>query len=305
MELVRTAYLSLFVALASSICGGESFNPVKNFQLDIQGDTRFSHHNYTDLTENYDLIDSWAEFKLALWLDQNKTISPFVSVIPSHVSGYINKWGRDDILWWQRNIQTAVGGQWYPFSCFDELKPLRSIRFYAMYLQRDFYDLPADQDPIDEDVQIGLDYYYDDYFSESWLGASVWTRLAYSKTAFAFDDYNAISWVGSAKVGPKAEVPVPWGRSLVHTYLVGEWGIVDQKHKDRFWENFARGGVGVRLYPKIDSEGNILKDLVKRFNIYAEYIAINEWLGDEPVADISDTDFRIGVSYSTSGFYRD
>lgn len=277
----------------------------KNFQLDIQGDSRWSAHNYTDLIEEYERIDSWAEIKLAYWLDENRSIAPYVSVIPSHVSELIEKWGRDDILWWQRNIQTSAGVQWYPFAQAQRYPLLRSIRFYALYLHRDYYDQPADQSSIDEDYQIGLDYYYDNYFSQNRIGVSVWTRLGYSDTSFSFEGYQAISWVGNVKVGPKFEAPVPWGRAMAHTYLVGEWGVTDRKHKDRFWENFARYGVGLRVYPKIDAEGSLIKDLAKRFNFYVEYMAGNQWLGDKPAADISNTDLRIGLSYSTSGFYRD
>jgi len=131
------------------------------FQPDFQGEAHYSRYNFTDIKKPYDGVDGFAESKLAYWLDDSKTISPYVSIIPSSTT--------ESEFWWQKNVQMGLGLQFYPFIKFgvaDSMGDLRSIRFYALSAWQHYYDKPAGAEPEDEDIQIGLDYYYDSLFEE-------------------------------------------------------------------------------------------------------------------------------------------
>ncbi len=59
-------------------------------------------------------------------------------------------------------------------------------------------------------------------------------------------------------------------------------------------------------YPKIKKDVGIFKEFLKRFHIYAEVLHNAAWLGDEPGGiGVRETDYRIGLGFSTGGFFRD
>ena len=176
---------------------------------------------------------------------------------------------------------------------------MHAIRIFALGAWRYYYDKPEAEEPEDMDIQVGGDYYYDNLFAENRLISSIWSNAGFRKTNFSLEDYDAFLWMGNIKIGPGFKP----GSSIVLPYGVTEWIFVP-KYEERWWENFLRVGAGIRWYPRSDDETvGFIQDLVKRFHIYGEVLYNAAWLGDEPVADnVENTDFRIGFSFSTSGF---
>jgi len=72
-----------------------------------------------------------------------------------------------------------------------------------------------------------------------------------------------------------------------------------------WWENYLRIGPGIRWYPKVSEKYDFLNDLMRRFNLYFEVHHNVVWLGNEPLKDIEETDYRLGFSFSTGGFYKE
>jgi len=260
-------------------------------QFDLQGDAHFSRYNFTDIRIPYNGVDSWMEFKIAYWLNDTKTLSPYLSIIPTLTS--VSE------FWWQKNVQVVAGLQWYPIT--GDMRHLRSIRFFALIARRAYLDQPGDVQQEDVDAQFGADYYFDDLFEDKRLISIAWSNAGFRNTNFSLDDYSAFLWTGNIKVGIKPELR----GCILLAYLFSEWAYVP-KHKKHWWENFLRFGGGVRFYPKSDGSGNFLARSFKRFHIYAEVLHNIAWLGDRPNVDaIEETDFRVGLGLSTGGFFRD
>jgi hypothetical protein len=293
-------FTQIFVLLFASLSYAEVLS-FKNFQFDVQGDSKYSRHNFTDLTRRYELIDTWVEMKLAYWLDSEKSISPFLSIIPVHVS--------DKMFWWQRYVETSLGIQWYPVKYFDLPQYLKSFRFFAMTSKRQFYRKPGNENPQDSNVYLGVDYYYDNLFSTSPIIWTSWSKVAYDKTNYsklATGKYKSVYWTGNVKCGPRFEFYNDWGISLLYPYLFTEWNYTSKYHA-RWWQNYLKVGTGIRFYPKADEKDSFTKDLMRRFHIYVEYLYLADWLRNEPstTSNVSKTDFRVGMGFSTSGYYRD
>ena len=298
-------------------------------QFDMQGNLAFSKYNFTDLVESYSRADMWNEIKLSLWLDEKKTLAPYVSYVPTTVSKI------DRNFWWQRNNQVNTGVQWYPFPEVEGMDFLRSVRFFVQYSTRDYYanrtpglpylverygrqvyswlaeEIQGKLNALETqnfDLQIGCDYYYDTIFDGGPFAISVWSQLAWFKTNFVSledqSNYNAIVSKGDVKYGPVKVV----GGSLIYPYMTAQW-TVSPAHKERFFENYLRVGMGVRYYPwAISSEkssGVLWKNLLKRFHVFGEFLYNAAWLGDDAPDSVKDYDLRVGVGYSTSGFFRE
>lgn len=262
-------------------------------QLDLQGDAHYSRYNFTDIKEPYDGFDGWAELKLALWLDEKNTFSPYINVIPSFTT--------EGEFWWQRNVQLAAGLQWYPFAIYNSY--FRSIRFFGLYGWRHYYDEPDSEDPEEEDIQAGIDYYYDNLFDDHLLTTVAWTNAGYRETNFSSEDYEAFLWTGNIKVGPKFKP----GDAIILPYALADWTYVP-RYDECWWENFFRVGAGIRLYPKTYHSNNnrgFGQDLIRRFHLYVEVIHNAAWLGEKPVNNVEETDIRVGLGFSTSGFLKE
>jgi len=269
----------------------EDFQDVE-VQFDVQGVASYNKYNFTDLQESYDDMDMWVEFKVSAWLSEHKDFSPFLSVIPSFTT--------DDDFWWQKYTQFAIGLQWYPFYQKEQWEHFKSVRLFVQYVSRNYYDKEDGQDPEDYDVQLGADYYYDNIFKDDVLTMVLWSKLAYNKTNFSLSEYDAITWQGDAKFGSKREPAA----TILFPYVGVNWSYVPS-HDDRWWENFVRLVPGVRWYPTAYREGGFVEDLFKRFHIFAEVAHNISWLGDSPSRDVEETDYRIGIGFSTQGFYRE
>jgi hypothetical protein len=102
------------------------------------------------------------------------------------------------------------------------------------------------------------------------------------------------------KLGPRIE----WKEMLFVPYVVADW-IYAPRYPERWFENrFAAGG-GLRWHPFVTADRKTkLGDLLARFHIFGE-IVWAKWLGNDPPAVVRDYDIRLGISFSTGGFFRE
>lgn len=279
------------ISLLPRMVGAEEVNK-DHFRLDIQGDLHYSRYNFTDIKNPYDGIDIWTELKAAYWLDERKSLAPYISIIPSYSS--------EGEFWWQRNVQFGVGFEWYPIrpsmAKLEETavkKFMNSSRLYALYAYREYYDKPSEADPEKDDLQIGADVYYDNLFDGNLLKAIIWSNASFRTTNFSLNDYDGFIWSGNTKVGPQ------FGEKIkILPYVVMDW-TYSPKYDERWWENFLRLGAGVSCYPMTHRGGGLVNNLLKRLNFYAEVQNNVAWLGQQPHSGVKDTDYRIGLSFST------
>jgi len=263
----------------------------ERIQFDLQGESHFSRYNFTNIKIPYNGIDCWTEFKIALWLNREQSFAPYISIIPSLTS--------EGEFWWQKNAQFALGFQWYFFSTKNPY--FRGIRLYSLLAYRNYFSKPEGADSQDTDLQLGADYYYDNLFDRETLVSALWSNGGYRKSNFSFKDYNSFLWMGNVKIGLKTS----GSQRILMGYLVFEWTYAP-KYKGHWWENFFRTGVGVRFYPWAKKRESFAEDFLRRFNLYAEFLHNAAWLGDSPVTGaVEKSDFRIGIGFSTGGFFRD
>lgn len=263
------------------------------FQVDLIGDYRFSKYNFTDLKDPYDGLDGFTELKPAFWLDDARTLGPYASILPVVAS--------EGEFFFQRHVQFGVGPQWYPFLDPDDLSQpqryLRAVRIFMLAASRKYYD--EDVELVNHDLQVGMDYYYDNVFTDDQWAVFLFSNATWRDTNFSFEGYHAFLWSGNVKIGPR----MPMQNALLVPYGVVDWTWVP-RHQERFFENFLRVGGGVRFYPKTDEAGGFAHDLVRRFHVFAEVVHNVVWLGDAPANRIRDTDVRVGFSFATGGFFR-
>ena len=293
--------LLYFGTVVVYLCGNvDCFASHRQQQFDIQGDAHYSRYNFTDLKKPYDGIDAWSELRFALWPKTGPQVSPYISVIPATTT--------ESEFWWQRNYTGALGLQLYPMDFLwsdrtgtdEECHWLGSLRLYSTYGIRRYYDKPRNADPEDEDFRIGFDYYKDNLFDKkdsAYLTYLIWTNLTYRSTNYSLNDYSAVLWEGNVKLGPQFRFND--NSSILLPYGIIDWTFAPD-HNNRWWENFLRAGVGVRLYPKVSGVANIqLKDILRRFNIYVEVLHNASWTGDDAPNSVKETDWRIGINFST------
>jgi len=268
--------------------------------IDLQSDAHYSRNNFTDIKKPYDGVDAWGEFRFALWPKTGPQVSPYVTVTPVTTT-------ESDEFWWQQNYTGAVGLQLYPVDLLsprkegghDELHWFRSVRLYSTYGVREYYDKPRNTDPQDHDFRVGFDFYRDNLFApeDPVLTYLIWTNLTYRSTNYSLNNYNALLWEGNAKLGPQLRLND--NKSILLPYGFVDWTVADD-HNNRWWENFIRLGAGIRLYPKVSGlENKQLEDILRRFNIYAEALRNVSWTGDDAPSSVRETDWRIGINFST------
>jgi len=286
----------LYLCVSAS-CLASNWQP----QVDIQADAHYSRYNFTDIKIPYDGIDGWLELKLALWdinvndVNARPGLSPYISVIPATTT--------ESEFWWQRNCTGAFGFQLYPVDTFlpdtkNNLEWLRGLRLYTTYGLREYYDKPSHESPQDEDFRFGFDYYGDNFYNTSMFTYLLWTNLTYRSTNYSLSDYRAVLWEGNLKLGHKFDLnPDSSSKSFLLPYGLIDWTYVPA-HSDRWWENFLRAGAGISFYPFVLG-GDKDKNVLDRFNIYVEVLHNASWLGDDAPSNVKETDWRIGINFST------
>lgn len=272
--------------------------PASDWLLDTQGDAHYSRYNFTDVKRPYNGTDAWGEIKYALWPNmEEKTIGPYVTAIPTTTT--------ESEFWWQRNCSGALGVQIYPMNILrpysgkgkDKFQWFRGLRLYTTYGVREYYDKPSNADPEDEDFRIGFDYYNDNFLDKKVFTYLIWTNLTNRSTNYSLSDYDAVLWEGNVKLGTRHRFNAD--NSIFLPYAVIDWTVAPD-HNNRWWENFVRAGVGVRLYPKVYKvANNNLERILQRFNIYAEVLHNASWIGDDAPNSVKETDWRIGINFST------
>jgi len=134
------------------------------------------------------------------------------------------------------------------------------------------------------------------------LACFAFTTATYRPTNFSLDDYHGFVWSGNIKVGPKLCI----GTAFVVPYGVVDW-TWSPRYEDRWFENFVRVGGGVRVYPWGDKPDRypsyIAYDLARRLHIFAEVVQNVAWLGESAPSGVHGTDVRIGIGFSTGGFF--
>lgn len=268
-----------------------------SISLDMRGDAHYSAYNFTDVTqrekgEDYNGFDAWNEFKLSLWVDDEASWGPYASAIPV--------WTSSDLFPWQRYVEGAAGVQVYPG--FLEGTAFESLRLYAQAMKRSYYDEPAGESFIDDDWRVGVDGYDDTILDPegSFLRYTAWGNAAYRDTNFSEDDYESVVLNARVAVGP-----------CIHerSFIVFPNVLVDAawspSFDEKWWENVIKTGVSIDVYPlQRMADDSWFGGLASRFNVYARVLYALSWLGDEPPAEVEDTDYVVGLSYSTSGYYR-
>lgn len=272
-------------------------------QLDTQGIAQYSHHNFTDIKNPYDGIDEWMEVRATYWLDSNsKQFGVYANFLFSITS--------EEEFWWQNNTQFGGGIQFYPLPNTDT-SLLRGIRLFAWAGWRYYYDKPDDTNAQDNDIQVGLDYYYDNIFnyakneliSEGWLAGAAYMTATYRNTNFSLVDYNGFILSGNIKLGPRITC-----FPALFPYAVADWTYSPSYH-EHWWENFLRVGGGLRFYPiaalGITQNRGFVGDLLARLNVFVEVLHNVAWLEDKAPDIVEKTDIRIGIAFSTGVFTGD
>lgn len=284
------AFLFIFI-ICTPLTARDNSTSRERIQFDLQGESHFSHFNFTDIKIPYNGIDFWSELKLALWLNKEKSFAAYISIIPSLTS--------ESEFWWQKNAQFVLGFQWYPFPIKNLL--FRGIRLYAQVAYRKYFSEPENAVLQDTDLQMGIDYYYDNLFNRAIFAAALWSNGGYRKTNFSLKDYSAFLWMGNVKIGLKAGC----SQRVLMGYLVLEWTYAPQ-YEVRWWENFFRSGLGLSFYPMVNKGEGYVKQFLNRFHIYVEFLHNVAWFGDGPaLGNVEKSDYRIGIGFSTGGYFRD
>jgi hypothetical protein len=285
----------------ASLACEDHATPESRIQCDFQLNSQHSRYNFTDIKRPYDAIDSYAVAKVAIWLDQARQFAPYVELVGSHTT--------EPKFWFQKNIQAALGLQWYPFPLTGS-QALRAVRFYALVAGRDYPSQPNGATIEKSDRQVGADYYYDNILEpvpkeRTALGTiTAFANLSHRKTNFSLPDYDAVTFFGNVRVGPKFDGGCG---GFVFPHLLVDWNNTPA-HDNRWWENYVRAGAGVRWYPFASSgagcESSSARKVARRFTVFAEALKQVAYPGDRPPGIVKDVDYRIGISFSTDGFTR-
>ncbi|MCB0616436.1 MAG: hypothetical protein KDC75_24120 [Phaeodactylibacter sp.] len=313
---MKVGYLLLFF-ITTSLSLSAQLEIGRRLDLDVIGDSRFSIYNFTDQVIPYYGLDSWIEAKLSIWGDRKeKSWGLYASGLGSHMVAR-------DTFRWQKFFQLSLGGQIYPYYWLDKGKGkvrfFKGLRLFAIWGRRHYYQKEKDEEgnPFsafeEEDIQAGGDFYFDNLFHDNRINLIIWSNATYRHTNFSHEGYRNVLWSGNIKVGLNVRKYLKkdgtqgkvW-RKFILPYLTAEWAFA-QSCKCRWWENYLRGGLGVRLFPhtfkKYSSEPASF-DLLRRFNVYIEGVGQITTLNIEDDVEVKKWDLRAGISFSTSGIFR-
>lgn len=286
---------------------GVLFAPLAHGQIQVprvayQGDSRFAQTNFTDLAIPYRGIDSWVEARTDIWLEKNHVVAPYVSLIGSNMF-YLPRADSVPMFFWQNYFQVAAGIEFYPANLIwaPQARPplLRGIRLYAWAGGRGYYTAGEEAALQRTDLRIGVDYYYDNLFSDAWLKGSLWADASWRKSNFSHPDYRVFFASGNAKLGHAFLSGDDSDRQLF-LYAFGDW-VYASGCPCRWYENNLKPGVGISFYPiRNAGPAEAKKSAVRRVNLYLEWIPRTIWLGHAPPDIVARYDVRLGISFSTS-----
>lgn len=287
-RLLLLTFISLGIFLPSN-----SFGNDLRILNDFQGQLLCSKYNFTDIKNPYQGCDYYGVYKFSTYRNQDvKRIGPFIEVVPVGTSEHEFNF--------QRHIQFGVGLQWYPQRRkVDDYSPARAFRLFGQILGRHYYDEDSGS-IIDDDYHLGLDYYYDNLFSPNKVVVFSFGNISYRSTNFSLANYESVVLLANVKVGMK----YPWKSGKLVPY-----GLVDSTFstkRERWFENFIRGGLGLRWYPQVYKyrkfvHGSEAIEFKRRFNFFAEVIRNISWLADSAPDIVEDYDIRLGFAFSTGG----
>lgn len=273
---------------------------------DLLGDSHYSKYNFTDRANPYDGIDTWSEFRLTHWFNKKEKTGLFSSMLVSNMF-FLPRDSSVERFFWQNHLQSGMGFQYYPFyKKKGEFTPLFGIRLFIQGGLRWYYDEKEADNPfsnyITRDFQFGVDYYYDEplFNEEKWWALIAWANGTFRATNFSVEKFNSFLWTGNLKAGVKILKHSP----IILVYGVTDWTYVASPCSCRWWENYVRGGGGARIYPYVSDEDDFFSEILRRLHIYGEYQHNLWWLKDAPKNEVEKGDWRFGIGFSTSGFFR-
>lgn len=304
-----------------------SLSQAQGSRWDLLGDSHYSKNNFTDRAIPYNGADTWSEFRLTHWFNKKEKAGLFSSLLASNMF-FLPRDSSIERFQWQNYLQSGMGLQYYPFFKKEEEKeakepandnknsekeekdnlynPLFGFRLFLQGGLRWYYDEGQTENPfsnyITRDFQFGFDYYYDEpLFNEDKCWTLIaWTNGTFRATNFSLEKYNSFLWTGNLKAGIK------WPRlnPIILYYGVADWTYVASPCDCRWWENYIRGGGGIRVYPYTPDGKGLFSELLRRLHLYGEYQKNLMWLKDKPEDMVRKEDWRFGIGFSTSGFFR-
>jgi hypothetical protein len=265
------------------------------WQFFISDETTFSHKNFTSLKNPYNGIDTFAMGELLYWVDEEQLVGLLTQLQVSNTS--------ENPFYWDQYVQSAVGIKLIPSKVSKGNWTLRGLSFSAKAVWRKYYNQPEYSKPYTNDIQIGTSFFYSSLFhKDNKYALTFFTEGGYRRSNFSCRDYSGIVTTTDLKFGPK----FTWGDSLIRIY--GTATCEYSSHKELYWENSLKTGLGVEWYPfavpLLGKYGKLSIGLKKRFHVYTEVLKRTNWWGDKPTASLPNTDFRVGVAFSTGGSYR-
>lgn len=294
-----------FCFLVWTFCGIKLYSSSlkKKICFDVIGQTVYRELNYKS-TGKYQDVDGWILFKSSYWLDENKTFGCFISVIPSFSSHIHDSF--------QNNLEGRLGLQLYIASLpiLKEVlqekriyKTLRSLRLFVDYGSKDYLDSEDEERLSSKNRRIGIDYYNDNLETEDSFYHSIYAILLSQTTGYTIENpneeekilqtENATSVAGDFDWGLK--IPCQKMNLIPYVTTQFQYGI---EGDERWWGNFLRLGVGIKVFPFYQSKK------MNRFSFFCEYVnQVAVFQGKESM-ETEDHDIRIGIEFSTTGFFR-
>ncbi|MBU0650936.1 hypothetical protein KKC59_03395, partial [bacterium] len=263
----------------------------KKIEFDIMGDLKWSKYNFTDVQRPYEGTDNWTEFKISYPILTKEKLYFYYQLTYSATS--------ENKFEWQKYIQDGAGIEWFPFDK-GKSELLKNLRFFTQISHRNF---DKEVNSPSQDIIIGTDFYYDNLLNQKDKITNIlWSSATYHTTNFALNDYDGFIWAGNVKVGRKFNAdPV-----LILPYVTTDW-TYSPSYGGRWWENYVRIGAGIKFYPLFysslkeqpkDNLSSFVRDFKQRLNLYVEVLENIVWFDEQP-QDVEETDYRVGITYST------
>jgi hypothetical protein len=153
---------------------------------------------------------------------------------------------------------------------------------------------------VDNEHRVGLDYYYDNILKNENFIHQIYFSGGYRHTNWSKSDFKGFLAETDINLGVGCRL----GESIVYPHAIIE-AAIQPKYNERWWENYVRAGAGIKYYPFAhqERENGWKKELLSRFNFYFEWVHNIIWLEDKAPDSVKNDDFRVGVAFSTGGFY--